>query len=191
MINITAIVNDVIGNDPILKDELKNIPDTVIVINILGIKPKINLQLKEGVLIDINDLPDDYTEIKASPFTFLMCLSNLANGKPLPSGLNINGDVSVVTKILKILGSTEIDWEQFVSTKVGDTSAGIIFSTLGSAKKFFQQFKSSNEENIKDFVQDEILLIPTRVEFSSLQDNVAVLRDDVERLAVKIANIEK
>jgi ubiquinone biosynthesis protein UbiJ len=191
MSNIAAILNDVIVNDPILKDELKNIPYTVIVINIIGIKHKISFQLKDGMLTEINDLPADYTEIKASPFTFLMCLSNLANGKSLPSGLNINGDVGVVTKIMKILGSTEIDWEQFLSTKVGDTSAGIIFTTLGSAKKFFHQFKSSNEENIKDFMQDEVLLIPTRTEFSLFQDDVSVLRDDVERLAVKIATIEK
>ena len=53
MSNIAAILNDVIVNDPILKDELKNIPYTVIVINIIGIKHKISFQLKIISLIFI------------------------------------------------------------------------------------------------------------------------------------------
>jgi ubiquinone biosynthesis protein UbiJ len=184
--NIAKILNDVIENDPTLQMELSQIPNVVIVINIIGIRNNIWLELNDGIISVPYDLPENYTEVKASLFTFISCVRNIMQDKALPSGININGDAAVVTKLLQVLHKSDIDIEQYLSGSIGDISAATIFGAINIGSKFISKAKSNTEENIKDFFEDEVMLIPNRDEFNSFSNDVANLRDAVERLEAKL-----
>ena len=188
--NLVDIINNIIENDSTLYHELAGIKCSVVIIDIKGIKDEIWLQLKNGKVSVPNKLPEQYTKISASPFTFLAAISNVSKTNSLPAGININGDVAIVTKLMKVLSKTNIDWEQYLSTKIGDVAASVVFGGLSIGNKLRKKFCDSSEANVKDFLQDEVNIIPSRSEFREFQNDIAFLRDAVERLEVKVKHLE-
>ena len=188
--NLVDVINNIIENDPALQYELLNIKCSVVVIDITGIDVDIWFQVHNGKVSIPEKLPEYYTKISASPFTFLAAISNVSNTNSFPPGVNINGDVSIVTKLMKIFNKTNIDWEQYLSTKIGDVAASVVFGGISFGYKVRKKFCESSEENVKDFLQDEVNLIPNRNEFREFQNDIAFLRDAVERLEVKVKHLE-
>ena len=189
---LSNIINSVIAADDVLREDLASFNGKVIVIELTGIN--VNLYFKfvpEGLLM-VDEIADDadVTKVAGSVFSFLDAVKNLSEAKESTNGIHITGDIGVVSKLLAILKKTEIDWSQYLSGKIGDVPAEILVGFLKSTKKVCESLKVNTRENIKDFLLDELTLIPAKLSFEEFSDEVAILRDDVARALQRVEHLK-
>ncbi|MEE3003422.1 MAG: hypothetical protein VX335_03630 [Pseudomonadota bacterium] len=189
---LSTIINSVIAADDVLREDLASFNNKIIAIELTGINLNIYFKFVPQGLLIIDELSDDtdITKVTGSAFSFLEAVRNLSDAKESTSGIHITGDIGVVSKLLSILRKTEIDWSQYLSTKIGDVPAEMVINLLKSTKKVCDNITDNTRENIKDFLLDEISLIPAKLSFEEFSDEVAILRDDVARASQRVERLK-
>ena len=164
---------------------LKLAPDTMAEMSELSGKV-IHLQLKstpfkcylipnhDYVTIDANYIGQVDTLIEGSLFSFARF-----------DGLTITGDSLVAQKLAKIFTTHDIDWEEHFSHYVGDIAAHQLASFIHQLKDYGLRTAERIENNISDYIQEEIRVSPPSEEVSDFIQQVDTLRDDAERLFAK------
>ena len=85
----------------------------------------------------------------------------------------------------------DIDWEEHLSRLVGDVVAHEVGGAARAARAFGRRAGRTAEQNLREYLQEEARLLPTRYELKELLDAVDVLRDDVERLAARVERLRR
>jgi len=86
----------------------------------------------------------------------------------------------------QILSHIDIDWEEQLSRLVGDTPATFISKGLCTAINFGKSILDSIKRNTEEYVHHEAKLCPTREDLELFYNDVATLRNDVDRLEAKL-----
>ncbi|MBT4804408.1 MAG: hypothetical protein HON78_05390 [Legionellales bacterium] len=191
---IEAAINSILLEDEVLRSDILQFEGALLIIDFIGIDFKLNIKFCENKvkLYDEEPLANSITTISATTFDFINVLREINSEENITSsGLKISGDVAVVMKMIKVLKKTSIDWEQYLATKIGDVPASFIGVGLKAAREIFNNVTLSTGNNIKDFIQDEIELVPEQEEIEFFSDEVDQLRDDVARLETRITQLEK
>jgi len=191
---IEDAINSILLEDEVLRSDILQFEGALLIIDFIGIDFKLNIKFCENKvkLYDEEPLANSITTISATTFDFINVLREINSEENITSsGLKISGDVAVVMKMIKVLKKTSIDWEQYLATKIGDVPASFIGVGLKAAREIFNNVTLSTGNNIKDFIQDEIELVPEQGEIEFFSDEVDQLRDDVARLETRITQLEK
>lgn len=191
---IEDAINSILLEDEVLRSDILQFEGALLIIDFIGIDFKLNIKFCENKvkLYDEEPLANSITTISATTFDFINVLREINSEENITSsGLKISGDVAVVMKMIKVLKKTSIDWEQHLATKIGDVPASFIGVGLKAAREIFNNVTLSTGNNIKDFIQDEIELVPEQGEIEFFSDEVDQLRDDVARLETRITQLEK
>lgn len=136
------------------------------------------------------------TKISAS---LLDTLLFLATGKLegstnlVGSGISILGDSAKLMELQGILQDLDIDWEQAlqeVSTPGGEIAGVLSHQAVNAIKMFLAWFNKSRtkfHDNLATYLQEELRLLPTQMEFNNFYENLAELRSDVERADARLS----
>ena len=104
--------------------------------------------------------------------------------------LQIQGDTGLGYRFSRVLGSLQIDWEEHLSHWVGDPLA----YQAGQATRHIQQHVATRcqilRDNMADYLTEEARLTPHAEELKAQAADMGTLRDDVERLAARIHQLE-
>jgi len=104
--------------------------------------------------------------------------------------VEILGDTDLAHRFSEILADLDIDWEEQLSRLTGDIPAHEVGKTARAAGRWAKRTGRIAEQDLREYLQEEIKLLPTRYEVEDWQDGVDRLRDDVERLAARVARLE-
>lgn len=114
-----------------------------------------------------------------------------ANRKLFAHDLHVKGDTEFGFEFKRIIDSMEIDWEEHLSRIVGD----VVAHNLGEFTRGLQatgaQVKSSMQRNVSEFIQEEAQLSPPREAVEDFYSDIAVLRDDVDRLEARLHRLQQ
>ncbi len=105
--------------------------------------------------------------------------------------VRIEGDTHLAQALGDLLGGLEVDWEEQLSRLVGDTVAHRIGSEVRAAEQWGRRTADALTEDIKEYLQEEIRLLPGRYEVRTLLDDIDLVRDGVERLAARVERLAK
>ena len=83
------------------------------------------------------------------------------------------------------------DLEEELSRVIGDVAAHQVGTAARSMLGFAQRAASTFAQNVSEFLQEEGRDVPSRTEADEFIADVDKLRDDVERLEARIAEIER
>jgi len=129
--------------------------------------------------------------LTGSPFS----LMQLASPKPeaaLRSGaVHIEGDAEVAQTFSELLKHARPDLEEELSRVIGDVAAHQVGNVARSALSFGKRAADTLAQNVSEYLTEEGRDLPTRTEADEFIAGVDKLRDDVERLEARLAQLER
>lgn len=130
-------------------------------------------------------------QILGSLISFAKLLRNNSSDALRDGTISINGDVAVAQKFQKLFAMIKPDIEEELSHFVGDIMANNIVKVSKKTGDWIQNTKDILQENIKEYLQEEIKLMPSKYEFNIFSKEVSKIRDDIERLEKKINEFQR
>lgn len=121
--------------------------------------------------------------IQASPLTFIR---NLQQDQVPIKEFTIIGDVELAKAVNELLAHCDIDWEAQLSKIFGELLAHQVDNTTKNLKNWLSQLKNTLMQNTTEYLQEEKRWLPTAAETNDFFDDVAKLRNDVERAQARI-----
>ena len=120
----------------------------------------------------------------------VVSFSQLAGDRKAPfsdiQGLTVTGNKALIQALEHIHLDMELDWEKPVVDVLGIVPGHWLAQGIRFAGRQFNHLKETAEQNLSEYVQEELRLIPTRVELEGFQADVENLKDSVARLAEKV-----
>ncbi len=104
--------------------------------------------------------------------------------------LQIKGEIGLGQRFSRTLGGLQIDWEEHLSHWIGDPLAYQAGQAARSVRQHAADRHQIWRENIADYLTEEARLSPHTEELQAQATEIGVLRDDTERLAVRIRQLE-
>tara|TARA_B100001121_G_C18336639_1_gene455876 strand:- start:11 stop:607 length:597 start_codon:yes stop_codon:yes gene_type:complete len=150
-----------------------------------------------NVIMSSNELnPHTITEnydvqISGSLISFAKLLRNNSSDVLRDGTISINGDVAVAQKFQKLFAMINPDIEEELSHFVGDIMANNIVTVSKKTGDWLNNTTNILQENIKEYLQEEIKLMPSKYEFNIFSKEVSKIRDDIERLEKKINEFQR
>jgi ubiquinone biosynthesis protein UbiJ len=112
-------------------------------------------------------------------------------GKTLFSGnVSIEGDVETGQAFKAILDEMDIDWEEQLSRLTGDAIAHQLGNTARRAAGALRDGRRTLEQDLGEYLQEELRVLPTRIETENFTADVSRLVMDTDRLAARIRRLQ-
>ncbi len=128
-----------------------------------------------------------HASIKGSPLSLLRVGMAAPHKKAQRMGsLEINGDVELAQTVSQIMQNCQVDWEEPLSRVTGDLLAHQISSIGRRFMGWSREAADQTCQNISEYLQEELHLLPPRHEIEEFFTDVYRLGDDVERVAARI-----
>lgn len=129
--------------------------------------------------------------ITASPVNLFRILTEDGTQHLLKDGLvTIDGDVAFAQSVGSFFRSIKIDWGRYLKPILGDSINGEISRGKTLFKEVLHKKYQSLRDNTQEYLNEENTVLANRNEFDVWQDELALLRDDIERASMRINNIE-
>lgn len=119
----------------------------------------------------------------------LPALASLSRGQVVGSGVEIRGNTGVGQQLQDLLRAVQVDWEEGLSTWVGDVPAHQIGNLVRGAGAWGKQAAAAFQRNVSEYLREEARDLPNRSEVERFMDDVDRLRSDVDRLEARLERL--
>ena len=163
----------------------------------------INIHL-EGLNVDLYIHPDEHglqlkdsiegeadTTLQGTPLALARLGLGSNTEKSLFSGdVVISGDVETGQTFKAILDELDIDWEEQVSHLTGDIVAHQLGNLARRGRHALRHGLNTLEQDIGEYLQEELRVLPTRIETENFSNDVTRIGMDVERLEARVKRLQ-
>jgi len=131
------------------------------------------------------------TVLRGTPLGLAQLGLGSQGGKTLFSGsVAIEGDVETGQAFKAILDEMDIDWEEQLARLTGDVIAHQLGNTARRAAGVLGHARRTLERDIGEYLQEELRVLPTRIETENFSADVSRLGMDIDRLAARIRRLQ-
>jgi ubiquinone biosynthesis accessory factor UbiJ len=188
---LEAAVNRYLSLDDGALDHLAKLHGKVVEFRIDG--PDISLYFIPSpaglqVFAQIEGEPD--CTIQGTLFALAKLGSSEKNDQLFGGDVRISGDAALAHQFGRILSAIDIDWEEQLSRIVGDIPAHQFGHSLRGLFSWGASAQESIEQDIAEYLQEEIRSLPHPEECREFDDGVDRTRDDVERLEARVKRMQ-
>ncbi|TBR44692.1 hypothetical protein CBF23_001190 [Marinomonas agarivorans] len=99
--------------------------------------------------------------------------------------LRIQGNAQTLMTLHKVMASFELDWEGILADHIGDVPTAFIAPLLRKQWQWSKTTASSLQANTIEYLQEEAQLLPTRIEFDMLVEELESLSTELDRLEAR------
>ena len=187
-----SLSNKYLNADPEVASRLHSYVGKSILIELVDLGWCFTVLIESKEMIFSAVIPERYTtKIKGRSFSLLRLLLNKGpvNSILKEGEIEIEGDVLFLQALQTILAAIEVDWDVQLAPYIGDFAARYLSVAARKMKAISQKNRQLFQKNITLYLQEELKLFPTHEEVRDWYDDVACLRDDVERMEVRIAHL--
>lgn len=189
--NLVSAFNRYLAMDPDTGNRLEPLDGRTIALELRGFDLVICLQVNAGriaVLQEPETEPD--TTLCGTPLGFARLGFGDDSATTLFSGdVSITGDVETGQAFKAVLDELDIDWEEQLAGITGDIVAHQLGNAVRSADKWVRQGRTTLAQNLGEYLQEELRVVPTRIEIENFIADVDRLRMDLERLDARIRRL--
>jgi ubiquinone biosynthesis protein UbiJ len=100
--------------------------------------------------------------------------------------VRMSGDIELGQKVKQLFDEMDIDWEGHLAHFTGDVVAHQIGSLVRQGIAFKRQFSESMRQNVTEYLQEELRVLPSRNELDDFYNDVDELSLDVDRLQAHV-----
>lgn len=187
------VINHLLALDIETRNAVTKYAGSVIAIELLNTSQTLYLQITpEGfALVESLDVKPDVT-IRGTPGQLFAYLMALKNDEPATSGvIEITGNIALAQKLAGIVKELDPDWEEKLSTWLGDAPARHIGNAFRNTFRLATHVKNTLRENTGEYLHHESGLVAERDEVNQFVRAVDVLRNDVERLRLRLDRLQQ
>jgi len=103
--------------------------------------------------------------------------------------IRISGDIELGQDVKKLFDEMDIDWEGHLAHFTGDVVAHQIGSIIRKGMAFKKQFNEYMSQNLTEYLQEELRVVPSQNELDYFYDEVDELSLSVERLQAYVTQL--
>lgn len=193
LIALQKAINKAILLDDQMPNKLQALHGKIIEMIITPLDVNFFIQFKgqQIYLLDAYDGKAD-TTIHSSPIG-LIRLSLLPTSKArslFHDKVRMSGDIELGQDVKKLFDEMDIDWEGHLAHFTGDVVAHQIGSLFRKTISFKNQLSDSMRNNISEYLQEELKVLPTRNELDDFFHDIDNISLDVERLQAQINQLK-
>jgi len=189
---LETAINTYLQMDPDTLQQLSKFSDKVIAIELLDTGLTLYcLPQAQGMTImsQYQGAPD--TTISGRPVS-LAKLTIMNDTQVMFAGeVTISGDVELGQRFKKLLENMDIDWEEHLSRVTGDIVAHKTGHAIREMAVWWRNNSERAQQNGREYLQEEVNILPEKHEVEAFFSDVESLRDDVARLAARITNLQE
>lgn len=141
------------------------------------------------IFSQIDEQPD--CMISGSPLSLLRSNHEDDAGQIFSGQVKVQGNAALAQEFTRILKQLDVDWEEQLSRITGDLVAHQLGNSFRNVSDWLGRNNRSAQLNMQEYLQEEARLLPGLYELENFYGEVDLLRDDCERLAVRINRIQQ
>ncbi len=189
--NLESALNRYLAMDPDAGTRLQPLDGRTIALELRGFDLAIYLRIAGGrvSVLQEAEMEADAT-IRGTPLGFSRLGLGGDPAATLFSGdVSISGDVETGQAFKAVLDELDIDWEEQLAGITGDMVARRLGNAARSAGNWLRQGRTTLEQDLGEYLQEELRVVPTRIETENFIGDVDRLRMDLERLEARIRRL--
>lgn len=130
--------------------------------------------------------------IRGTPLGLARMAAAKRKESELGSGsVQIEGDTAIAQDLGKALAGLDVDWEEQLARLLGDPVAHQLGEGVRAAVKWGRQTSETLGADLKEYLEEEARVLPSRYELEAFLADVDTLRDDVERLEARVERLAR
>lgn len=187
---IERALDRVLRLDPGSEPLLQQLEGRQLRVALRGAKRGVRLRVAAG---RARPVPDDDSDvdlgIAMEPAALVAWLGRPGAARGLPAGVRIEGDLELARLLERALAGFDPDWELPFVDLFGPTAGPQLARGLGGALAWGRQQAQALAASAADYGVHEAQLVTSRTELEEFNAEVDRLRDDVGRLAARLARV--
>ena len=185
---IEKITNRILAMDPDAKNAVAGLAGKKLAVELTSHNLVITvIPATNGISLvtDSNEDPD--VIIKGTPVNLIGFLATSGpNGEGFNGKLEITGDVNLAQRFQAIGKNLDLDLEEHLSHWTGDLFARKLGNLARTTRRFASESGATLAQDISEYLRYERDFLPDQFEVDTYVDEVDRLRDDTERLKLRI-----
>ena len=129
--------------------------------------------------------------ISGSVLALARLASRNATPDALPEGVTVSGDLGLARRLHRLIRRYRFDWEEALSRCLGDAAAHEAARQAGSARRWARSAAESLSRDVAEYLVEERCMVAGASMLGRFFDAVDELRDDVERLEARVAEVSR
>jgi ubiquinone biosynthesis protein UbiJ len=190
---VESALNRYLDLDPVARERLDRLHGKVIAIDVRGLGLSLFLIPGPGRLMvsgGYEGQPD--CRLRGAPLALARMANRQRNSEQLFSGeVAISGDTELAHRFGNILADMDVDWEEQLSKVTGDGFAHGAGELVRDLLGWGRQTAGNLGMDVQEYLQEEIRILPNRIEVEEFLEEVDKVRDDGERLEARIRRLER
>ena len=178
--------------DPAAGNRLAGLEGRVIALELRGLDLMLVFRVQgQGIaFIDEPGLTPD-TVLRGTPLgiTRLGLGRGNATGTLFSGDVEIAGDVETGQAFKAVLDAIDIDWEEQLSRLTGDMLAHQMGNAARHAGSWLDHARLTLERDLSEYLQEELRVVPTRIEIENLIEDIGRLGMDTDRLEARLRRL--
>ena len=189
---LEAVINRYLQLDPDIGPRLATLSGRCIAIELRGLDLTLFIFPDEhGIQLKSHIEGEADTVLRGTP----LGIAHLGLGgnteKTLFSGeVVIEGDVETGQAFKSILDELDIDWEEQLSRLTGDVIAHQLGNTARLGRRAFRHGLATLEKDLGEYLQEELRLLPSRIETENFSADVTHISMDTDRLTARLKRLQ-
>jgi len=187
-----SAINRYLRLDPDAAARMARLEGQCIALELRGLDLKLFiLPCEQGIRLADRCEGEADTVLRGTPLGMAQLGMGGNTGKSLFSGeVVIDGNVETGQAFKAILDEMDIDWEEQLSKLTGDFMAHQLGNASRHARQFLRHARKTLEQDISEYLQEEIRVLPSRIETENFSTGVSRIGMDVERLEARIKRLQ-
>ena len=188
---IEAELNRCVGESTAARDLLARLDGTSFAVHVEGLGVTGVLHAEGEHLRVDSDAASATATLSATPLDLLRLLRADGVSGVKRTRASLSGDLEVADRYARMLKLARPDLEGEVARWVGDVPAHALGEAVRGLAAWFGRAGAALRMNTAEYLQEESRTLPAPLEAQAFYSDVERLRDDVERLAARLARLER
>lgn len=184
---IAAALNAYLSTDPEVAARLAVLAERVLVFELTNPPMTVAVQVQAERLRPASPTAPAAARIYGELSAFLKAVTR-NNGL---HGLSMQGDIGTVQTFWAVLQAVEIDWEAWLAVALGEPLGNEAAKRVRQIAGWAREVGDDLPRDVGEFLQEEARLLVPEAQLQAFAEDVSQIRDDVERLAVRIERLRR
>lgn len=191
---LEAALNRVLALDPDARSSLRALDGRRVALKVES--PPLALEVRvEGDALRVGPLDGEREPDLGVRGTLAGLLGQLPmfrrDDAPPVGKLRIEGDAELARRLQQLARNFDPDWQKPFADVFGDVVGVQLANAFATALKQARDFATDGAQVAAEYVTEESRDVVPKAELEAFHDDVDALRDDVERLAARIARLDR
>ncbi|MGI0118762.1 ubiquinone biosynthesis accessory factor UbiJ [Zooshikella sp. RANM57] len=187
------VVNELLALDPLTQQRLAHFSGETLCIQ--STQPKLTFYISftlQGVNLHSHHESNLTACITGEGVDLLRLLLHKSTAdNTLHERLQLAGNTDFIMAIHHTIQESELDWEAMVAKLIGPLLAHKVTNGLKSGLHWLQYTRLTLQQNITEYLQEELRELPPRNAVEIFQEDLAQLQSDTEQLEYRLARLQQ